>query len=339
MGTEGTEFLITSRALLPHVLPLVSDVQDVLVVGAGTSELSALLHGFSIKGLVSMDNDPAAIEQMKAAHGDMQWDLMDVCEMSYADNKFEVVLDKSLLDFLIYTARDEHQIARMLQECGRVTRPGGKCVFLSWCPPGEMSVHLSGCRWVVDEVTSTRLETTCDENGRVPYDAAVGLSVGSEEGLKTNFYLYVCTVEAEPAAPEQDGFELAEAGDCVEAIQAFQVHLNENPVDARTHEAVAQCYLMMDEPAQVRHSVLMAARCTLLEPTWAAGHLTLARSHLACSNFGLAVTSFRKALELDPGLGEEVGEDLDIALQQMEKKQNDVANGGPGQCCVPCAPR
>ena len=259
--------------------------------------------------------------------------------MSYATDSFDVVVDKSLLDFLIYTGRDEQKTVRMLSECGRVTRPGGTCLFLSWCPPKEMSVHLSGCAWDVDAVVSTELEARCDEQGRVPYDAPVELDLGApaEDELRTNFYLYMCTV-LPPKELGQPADDLAEQGEFEAAIEAFGSQLQQAPCDVKIHEAMAQCYLMLDEPQQVRHAVLLAARATLLDPSWACGQLTLARAHLACSNFGLAVVSFRKAIELDPELTAEVAEDLQVAEQQFARRQQAamLRCGHNQEICPPC---
>ena len=117
-----------------------------------------------------MDNDVETIHEMREQHPEMRWDIEDVTAMSYKNGGFDAVLDKSLLDFLIYTHRQHCDTFSMLHECARVVQEGGTCIFLSWCPPKEMRVHMAGCPW---EVITTQLEAPCDSEGRVASDAKV----------------------------------------------------------------------------------------------------------------------------------------------------------------------
>lgn len=353
--SEGpSEFLVSAHGLLPYFLRFLEGDSE-LIVGCGNSALSELLsEARSIPVRISMDNDQSIIQQMREKCPALQWEVADATAMPYADCAFDSVVDKSLLDFLIYTARDEHAISKMLLECHRVTRPEGRCIFLSWCPPREMAVHMAGCEWQLQIV---KLEAPCTDTGQVPVDATIvevpigefgaksGLDVRTEQyEHRTNFYIYVCSVSA--AQPvEKSADDLAEEGDFQAAIQAFTNMLTLSPCDAKLYESIAQCHMMLDNEDQVRKCLVYALKATLLDEQWADGQLTLARCHLCNCNFNLAVQAFHKVLQLDPSMTEQVEEDLAIANAKamegkrragiegwLENKHNDMP-----LTCPPCS--
>jgi len=257
--------------------------------------------------------------------------------MSYPAGTFSAIIDKSLLDFLIYTQRNERDTAAMLSECARVAQEDTPCIFLSWCPPREMKVHMAGCPWDVETI---QLEAPCDESGRVPIDASItvvhqakGFSSNDqkscskhrgsgEPALLTDFFLYVCMKRGGVGLEEGalSGEEKAEVGDFVGAIQTFCLEIESRPCEETLYESVAQCYLMSEKVEEVTLSVTFATKATLLSPDWGVGHLTLARCHLAVCNFSLAVESFERAVACDPSLEPEVAEDLLIAKQEDARR-------------------
>jgi len=345
-GDEPTEFLVSAHGLLPYLMRFLNGDSE-LVVGCGNSELSPLLNDERpIAGRVNMDNDEEIIQQMRQAYPALQWDVADATAMPYSDHAFDSVVDKSLLDFLIYTARDERDISQMLHECCRVTRQGGSCIFLSWCPPREMAVHMAGCDW---ELQIIKLEAPCNELGQVPVDASiVEVPLGEVaprvegQGLRTNFYIYVCTVNDRQAG-DMSGDDLAEAGDFSGAIEAFMYQLRTSPSDAKVYESIAQCYMMLDDAAEVSNCVTYALKATLIDEVWAEGHLTLARAHLCCRNFNLAVQSFHRVLELDASMADIVDEDLAVAnFQAAEGRRKAGMNSWLSKAdmdpitCAPC---
>ena len=353
--SEGpSEFLVSAHGLLPYFLRFLEGDSE-LIVGCGNSALSELLsEARSVPVRISMDNDQSIIQQMREKCPALQWEVADATAMPYPDCAFDSVVDKSLLDFLIYTARDEHAISKMLLECHRVTRPEGRCIFLSWCPPREMAVHMAGCEWQLQIV---KLEAPCTDTGQVPVDATIvevpigefgaksGLDVRTEQyEHRTNFYIYVCSVRA--AQPvEKSADDLAEEGDFQGAIQAFTNMLTLSPCDPKLYESIAQCHLMLDNEDQVRKCLVYALKATLLDEQWADGQLTLARCHLCNCNFNLAVQAFHRVLQLDPSMTDEVEEDLAIANAKamegkrrvgiegwLENKHNDMP-----LTCSPCS--
>lgn len=65
------------------------------------------------------DISPSVISQMKERNqtrSDMKYDVMDVCDMTYEDNYFDVVIDKSTMDALLCIPNAFLNIAKMKKE-------------------------------------------------------------------------------------------------------------------------------------------------------------------------------------------------------------------------------
>lgn len=61
--------------------------------------------------------------------------------MSYKDNSFDLIIDKSTIDTLTTGEFAYVNIALMLSECQRVLRTGGYYVAISFGAPDNMEVH------------------------------------------------------------------------------------------------------------------------------------------------------------------------------------------------------
>lgn len=51
--------------------------------------------------ITNVDISSVVIEQQQKKYPSMRWKTMDVLNMSFADNIFDVVIDKSLIDTLL----------------------------------------------------------------------------------------------------------------------------------------------------------------------------------------------------------------------------------------------
>jgi ubiquinone/menaquinone biosynthesis C-methylase UbiE len=67
---------------------------------------------------------------------------MDVREMQYEDNKFDVIIDKSTIDTLLCGNYAYLNVSIMLKECQRVLKTGGVYVAISYSPPEYRENHL-----------------------------------------------------------------------------------------------------------------------------------------------------------------------------------------------------
>lgn len=55
----------------------------------------------------------------------MKYEVMDVCDMSYPSNYFDVAIDKSTIDALLCGDNSFYNVARMTKEVQRVLKVGG----------------------------------------------------------------------------------------------------------------------------------------------------------------------------------------------------------------------
>ncbi|KAG0631758.1 hypothetical protein M758_1G277400 [Ceratodon purpureus] len=109
---------------------------EILVPGCGNSRLSAAMYDAGFQKIVNVDFNKRVVAEMLRlnvrARPLMRWQVMDITKMQFADNSFDVVLDKGSLDALTGEP-DEPQIAAegLLSEVKRVLRHGGKYVCIT----------------------------------------------------------------------------------------------------------------------------------------------------------------------------------------------------------------
>ena len=61
----------------------------------------------------------------------MKWEVMDVRELKYQDEFFDLVVDKSTIDALLCGNFAYLNVAIMLKECQRVLKTGGYYMAIS----------------------------------------------------------------------------------------------------------------------------------------------------------------------------------------------------------------
>lgn len=103
----------------------------VLVIGCGTSSVSHDMYTEGYKAIKSMDYSPEAISEMRTKYPDLEWAVMDVRNMSYADGEFGSVVDKGTLDCLFFLDETNEEVTKMLKEVSRVLRPGGRYIVVT----------------------------------------------------------------------------------------------------------------------------------------------------------------------------------------------------------------
>ena len=74
------------------------------------------------KNIVNNDISEVCIETMKKRNEqkrpEMKWDVMDITKMSYPDETFDIVIDKSTMDALLCGGSKAHStVAYMVKEC------------------------------------------------------------------------------------------------------------------------------------------------------------------------------------------------------------------------------
>ena len=72
---------------------------------------------------------------------EMKWDTMDCREMTYADESFDLIIDKSTIDALLCGSFAYLNVAIMLKECQRVLKTGGYYMAISYGVPDNREFH------------------------------------------------------------------------------------------------------------------------------------------------------------------------------------------------------
>ncbi|XP_015687502.1 eEF1A lysine and N-terminal methyltransferase isoform X2 [Protobothrops mucrosquamatus] len=112
---------------------------SILVVGCGNSELSEQLYDEGYHNIISVDINEQVVKQMQERSTQlrpkMTYMVMDVLQMDFPDEHFQVVFDKGTLDTLLTDGEETSlkRAERMFAEIGRVLQFGGRylCVSLA----------------------------------------------------------------------------------------------------------------------------------------------------------------------------------------------------------------
>lgn len=107
----------------------------ILVPGCGSSRLSEYVYDAGFRDVTNIDFSKVAVSDMLRRHvrsrPEMKWRVMDMTQMQFTDEFFDVILDKGGLDALM---EPEHGIklgSKYLKEVKRVLKVGGKFLCLT----------------------------------------------------------------------------------------------------------------------------------------------------------------------------------------------------------------
>lgn len=113
----------------------------------------------------------------------MIYEVMDCCDLSYPDNFFDCIIDKSTIDAILCGDNAYLNTAIMLKESQRVLKEdGGRYIAISYGKPETRSMHFERpfLSWSLKEYVFYPVDTIDD----------------SEKDEKTH-YIYICTKNKE----------------------------------------------------------------------------------------------------------------------------------------------
>ncbi|CAI5776318.1 eEF1A lysine and N-terminal methyltransferase isoform X3 [Podarcis lilfordi] len=131
---------------------------SILVAGCGNSELSEQLYDEGYQDITNVDISEVVIKQMQERNAHlrpkMTYMVMDVLQMDFPDERFQVVLDKGTLDALLTDGEETtlSRAERMFAEISRVLQFGGRylCVTLAQAHVSKMAIeYFSREGWMV----------------------------------------------------------------------------------------------------------------------------------------------------------------------------------------------
>ena len=119
----------------------------ILNIGCGNASIQDELYEDGYHNIMNNDISPVVIEQMnriKQLKGYMMaFDVMDVTQMTYEDEKFDLVLDKSTIDAMLCSDSPIFKTAQMLEEVWRVLKKEGVYLMISYSEPKYRMEHLT----------------------------------------------------------------------------------------------------------------------------------------------------------------------------------------------------
>ena len=111
--------------------------EHVLMAGCGNSQLSENLYDVGYRSIVNVDISDVVVNQMEARNKikrqSMQFLKMDLLDLKFEDESFQVVLDKGTLD-AIFTSEEEkiiENVNKIFAEISRVLKVGGRYICIT----------------------------------------------------------------------------------------------------------------------------------------------------------------------------------------------------------------
>lgn len=117
----------------------------ILNIGCGNSEFSERLYDDGYTNNVNIDIAPNVIKYMNNRKGKrkgLQYEVMDVRDLKYKDETFDIVIDKSTIDALLCGEHAYMNVAKMTKEISRVLKTGGIYFIISYGKPENRILHL-----------------------------------------------------------------------------------------------------------------------------------------------------------------------------------------------------
>lgn len=196
MDTEPFEWYQRFSDLKPKIADAIPKNGKVLVVGAGSSELSAALYDdteFAVSGITNIDISSVVTKRMQASVGDrkgMEYQTQDVCELALPDNSFDCVIDKATLDSLLCGEDALERADKALRNIFRVLRPQGYYICVSYAGPDMRMSYFTteNLDWDVEvrEILKPRL-------------------LDNQAAVDDFHYIYICKKRGEPVVADAKG--------------------------------------------------------------------------------------------------------------------------------------
>lgn len=124
---------------------LASSNSKVLILGCGNAELGENMYKNGYRDIANIDISNVVITQMKERNEDkpeMTWEVMDVRELAFDSNIFDLAIDKSTIDALLCGDNSYMNVAKMTKEVQRVLKVGGCYMIISYGSPDNRMEHL-----------------------------------------------------------------------------------------------------------------------------------------------------------------------------------------------------
>ena len=165
---EGTMFdWFKKWSDLEHLVgPLIPNKDSrILMLGCGNSTLSEDMYAAGYHNIVNVDYSSIVIDKMRERHADkpsMTWLEMDIKDLKFDNESFDVAIDKGTMDALMCDKGDvwdpsEEVIKNCKEEVDEVVRilrkPNGQFIYMTFGQPHFRRRHLQREGWDLEVKT------------------------------------------------------------------------------------------------------------------------------------------------------------------------------------------
>lgn len=154
---EGRTFdwLENYETLKPILKELITVESKILILGCGNAELGEDMYKDGYTHIDNIDISTVVIQQMKERtldYSTMTWTVMDVRDLKFNSNNYDLVIDKSTIDALLCGDNSYINVAKMTKEIQRVLKVGGFYMAISYGTPDNRLDHFQWKHlyWEVD---------------------------------------------------------------------------------------------------------------------------------------------------------------------------------------------
>ena len=126
-------------------LNIPKETGQILNLGCGNSEFSENMYCDGYKNIKNIDISHNVIKSMSERNKDkegMIYEVMDVRDLKYENNYFDLAVDKSTIDALLCGEDAFINVAKMIKEVQRVLKVGGYYMIVSYGSPDYRLLHL-----------------------------------------------------------------------------------------------------------------------------------------------------------------------------------------------------
>jgi ubiquinone/menaquinone biosynthesis C-methylase UbiE len=102
------------------------------------------MYDAGYENITNMDISDVCIQAMATWNEDrpkMIWEVMDVTQMTYPDEEFDIAIDKSTIDALLCGQDAFLSVAKMTKEVQRILKPEGIYFVVSYGRPESWILH------------------------------------------------------------------------------------------------------------------------------------------------------------------------------------------------------
>ena len=127
-------------------LNISKETGQILNLGCGNSEFSEHMYADGYRNIKNIDISHNVIKIMAERNKDkegMTYEVMDVRDLKYEDNSFDLAVDKSTIDALLCGEDAFINVAKMIKEVQRVLKVGGYYMIVSYGTPEYRMLHLN----------------------------------------------------------------------------------------------------------------------------------------------------------------------------------------------------